>query len=400
MRARFAQDSEGATCFVLENFTEFPIRACDKKSDDEWLNLAWDEQQSAFDVNRGPLIKFLLLTSPRDTDLVVICHHAISDGLSLTYLIKEIAIIVDDPEQDVEPLGLPPAMSEDSFSAKVTPRLLDRMLISRLNRSWKKEKVLFNEHDYAQLYENYWHTRTIGQNIVSLAQDTTSALVARCHAECVTVNSTLVTAFALAQRDVQGTKESYLRKALVAVNLRHLFKNPPRENVGLFAAGFEVALPSGKGGFWDVAREFNAKIKRLLSDPRKVLGFMAPLNYLDPTVIDAIYFVAYGTFNGEAARRLAKRILTASNKPKRSLDVTNLGNVDIGNGNLETLVFVPILSPNYEKAIGVVTAGGEMRIVVLYDCAQISSETIEAFTRRSIGYLNEAIAARPTMIEP
>ena len=137
----------------------------------------------------------------------------------------------------------------------------------------------------------------------------------------------------------------------------------------MFAAGFEVALPSGKGDFWDVAREFNAKIKRLLSDPRKVLGFMAPLNYLDPTVIDAIYFVAYGTFNGKAARRLAKRILTASNKPKRSLDVTNLGNVDIRNGNLETLVFVPILSPNYEKAIGVVTAGGEMYIVVLYDCA-------------------------------
>jgi NRPS condensation-like uncharacterized protein len=385
--ARFAQDSEGATRFILENFSEFHVRAFDKKMDDEWLNLAWDEQRHPFDLDEGPLVKFLLLTSPHNTDLVVICHHAICDGLSLTYLIKQIVLLLNDPERDVAPLPLPTAMSEDSLSVKVTPGLLDRILINRLNRSWKKEKALFSEHDYTQLYEDYWHARNIGKNILTLSQDTTSAVVSRCHAERVTVNSALMAAFAFAQRDVQGTKESYLRRALVAVNLRHLFKNPPGENLGLFAAGFQVALPLGRGGFWGVARKFNTKIKRLLSDPRKVLGFMAPLNYLDPTIIDATYFVAYSSFNSKAARRVAKRILTASNKPKRSLDVTNLGNVNIENGNLETLFFVPILYPNYEKAIGIVTAGGEMHIVVLHDYAQIGSETVEAFIQKSIDYL-------------
>jgi NRPS condensation-like uncharacterized protein len=394
MSARFVQDSDGATRFVRENVTEFHIRASDKKTDDEWLSLAWDEQQRPFDLDKGPLIKFLLLTSPYNTDLVVICHHAICDGLSLTYVIKEIALLLNDQGRDVEPLPLPTAMSEDNFSVKVTPGPLERILINRLNRSWKKEKVLFSEHDYAELYKDYWHARSIGKNVITLSMDTTSALVSRCQAERVTVNSTLMTAFALAQRDVQGTKEPYLRRALVAVNLRRLFKNPPGENLGLFAAGFQVALPSGKGGFWSVARKFNTKIKGLLSDPKNVLGFMAPLNYLDATLIDAIYFVTYGSFNSKTARRLAKHILTASNKPKRSLDVTNLGDVNIENGNLETLFFVPVLSPNYEKAIGIVTAGGEMNIVVLHDRAQIGSEAIEAFAQKSIDYLNEAATAR------
>lgn len=399
MNARFAQDNEGVTCFVLENVTEFHIRASEKKTDDEWLDLAWDEQQRPFDVDKGPLIKFLLLASAHDTDVVLICHHAICDGLSLTYVIKDIARLLADPGQEVEPLPLPPAMREDSFSLRVRPGLLDRILINRLNRSWKKEKALFSERDYIQLYRAYWHTRTIGKNILTLSEGTTSALVSRCHAERVTVNSALMTAFALAQRDVQGTKESYLRKALVAVNLRHLFKKPPGQNLGLFAAGFQVALPSGSGGFWRVAKEFNTKIKRLLSDPKTVLGFMAPLNYLDPTLIDAIYFAAYGSFKSKTAPLVAKRILTRSNKPKRSLDVTNLGNVSIENGNLETLFFVPILSPNYEKAIGIVTAGGEMHIVVLHDCAQVGSEVVEAFAQKSIECLSEAIAAapRPTM---
>ena len=211
MSARFVQDSDGATRFMFESVTEFHIRASVKKADDEWLNLAWDEQQRPFDLDKGPLIKFLLLTSPHNTDLVVICHHAICDGLSLTYVMKELALLLDDPGQDVEPFLLPPAMSEDSFSAKVPPGLLDRILINRLNRSWKKEKVLFSERDYAKLYRDYWDRRTIGKNIVTLPVDTTSALVSRCHGERVTVNSALMTAFALAQRDVQGTKESYLK---------------------------------------------------------------------------------------------------------------------------------------------------------------------------------------------
>jgi hypothetical protein len=78
------------------------------------------------------------------------------------------------------------------------------------------------------------------------------------------------------------------------------------------------------------------------------------------------------------------------------LDITNLGNINIE--NLEALFFVPIVSPNYEKAIGIVTAG-EMHIVVPHDWAQIGSETIEAFTQRSIDHLSDAIAATTTIGE-
>jgi hypothetical protein len=179
--------------------------------------------------------------------------------------------------------------------------------------------------------------------------------------------------------------------ALVAVNLRSYFTKPPGENFGLLAAGVPIALPSTKGSLWNSAREFNARVKTLLLNPKRIVEFMGPLTYVSPTLIDAIYFAAYGTFKNKTARALKERILTRGDKPKRALDITNVGEVTTGEkSNLRTIFFVPILSPNYEQAVGIVTAGGGMNIVILHDCCQINQEAAEEFKRKTISYLEEA----------
>jgi NRPS condensation-like uncharacterized protein len=385
--ARIEQDVDGRAYFAVGDVPDFPIKVLNKTTDHQWIEQAWQEQKEPFNLQKGPLIKFLLLASADSTDLVVICHHAICDGLSLAYLLKDIAKFLKEHPKEVQPFPLPPSISDENFTVKAKAGLLYKIILGYINHSWKKSKATFSEAEYEQLYKKYWTSRDIGINVISLSGDMTSALISRCHTEHVTVNSALTTAFALAQYEIQGKRLPYLKKALIAVNIRKYFLDAPGENFGFLAAGIEVPLPSGKGDFWETARGFNVSTTRLFS-PKKVLGAMAILNSLDPTLIDAIYFAAYGGLKDKTALRLKNLILTATDKPRRSLDITNIGVINTGENNgLETVYFVPILSPNYEKAIGIVTAGGELNMVMLHDRSQISDETIERFKQKILSYI-------------
>jgi hypothetical protein len=168
-------------------------------------------------------------------------------------------------------------------------------------------------------------------------------------------------------------------------------KSPPEGNFGLFASFVTLALPSGKGDLWSIARKFNKLIRRLLTNPRKVLELSA-ISYLDPTLVDATWFAAYGAFENKTALRLKELMLAPTGEPKTSLGTTNLGSVDIEeNSNLQTIFFIPMHSQNYEKVIGIITAAGEINISIVHDLSRMSSEAIEDFRKRSIDYIERAI---------
>lgn len=394
LNSRILQDNDGAIKFAFDYVQDFSVVVLEKKSDNEWLEIAWNEQKVPFNLQTGPLIKFLLISSADTTDLVIICHHCICDGLSLTYLIKDIALFLEKPDSIVQPLPVPPAVSLDNLSVNVPfslVSLLTKILAKSMNRAWNKSKVIFNEQDYEQLYRDYWKNKHIGLLTFNLSKDVTAALVTRCHAEQVTVNSALTTAFSLAQYDLQGNSQPYLKKALLAINIRHLFKNPPGENFGLLALGNEISLPSGQDGFWSIAKRFNAEMREMLADPKKFLGLMPSLDYIEPTLFDAIYFTESGTFKNKTAIRFKNMVLSSTGTPKRSLDITNLGLVKDYTNNLETIFFVPILSSNYEKTLGIVTIGGEMNIVMMYDHSIINPDTIEKFKRGILSYIEGAV---------
>ena len=394
MNSRILQDSSGEIEFLYDYTQEFPITVNSKHSDSDWIEAGWNEQKKPFDMQNGPLIKFLLLASADTSDLVIICHHCICDGLSLAYLAKDIAFYLRNPDVEVQPLPLPPPLSIENLSVRVSPGIIGNLtglMAWFLNRSWSKSKVIFSDHDYQHLYREYWETTDIGLMAVSLPKGITEMLIEKCHAEQVTVNSALTTAFSLAQYDLQGNKEPYLKKALLAIDIRRLFKEPPGGNFGLLAVGNEINLPSGKGGFWDAAGKFNAEIKKMLADPKKYLTMISPLDSVEPTLLDAIYFTESGYMQNKTATRLKNIVLSKTGKPKRSLDITNLGVVKDHGDNLKTVFFLPILSSNYEKTFGVVTINGEINIVLMHNRSVIESGIIEEYRNRIIRYLEENV---------
>jgi len=394
LSARIDQDARGEASFRFDAARDFEVRVERKTSDTEWFELAWEEQKRPFDMGAGPLVKFVLLRSDDSADLVAICHHIICDGLSIAYLLRDIARFLKAPPTSVDPLPAPPSISNENFVIKAAPGFFLQAVIGYLNRAWAPAKTLFDEGQYRQLYEAYWKARDVRGVHISLSKDATAALVARCRAERTTVNSALAAAFALAQYDLQGRRDPYLRKALVAINIRQWFVEPPGENFGFLAAGAEVVLPANAGDFWEFSRACNTAIKKRLT-PKKVLEAMATLNYIAPSLLDAIYFAAYGAFQNKTVDRLKGLVLTRDGKPRRSLDVTNIGVFDVEDSeDFAGLYFVPILSPNYEKAIGIATSCGQLNINLLHDCAQISASNVEDFKRRAMEYIEASVAGR------
>ena len=259
-----------------------------------------------------------------------------------------------------------------------------------LNRAWNKSKVVFTGQDYEQAYREYWQTKNIGLLPFSLSKEITIALIDKCHSENVSVNSALTTAFSLAQYDLQGNKQPYLKKALLAMSIRHLFKTPPGENFGLLAVGNEVNLPFGKDGFWNVARRFNKEAKEMLANPKKALALMAPLDYIEPTLFDAVYFVESGALKNKAAECFRNIVLTKTGKPKRSLDITNLGIVKGIGSHLENIFFVPILSDYYEKTLRIVTINGVINLLMMFDNSVIGKDTAERYKQGIVDLIIEA----------
>jgi hypothetical protein len=199
---------------------------------------------------------------------------------------------------------------------------------------------------------------------------------------------------AFAQNEAQKNTLHFSTNVGVAANIRYLFKEPAREAFGLLAAGNLTPVVRKEGeSFWSAAKKANREAKKNLANPKKVLEMLS-FNLLDPTLIDAMWFTAYGNFKNKTALRLKKIFLNPTEKPKRELGVTNIGKVTIDDSNqvykLKSMFFIPPYWVNYEKVIGVVTASGIMNISILTDSRYIENDIIERFKQLTLKYIEEA----------
>ena len=141
--------------------------------------------------------------------------------MSLTYLIRDILQQLAEPGQAVEILPEPPAITRDTVPSPPPSNFIAKGVMGLFNKKWAKQNISFSSDDMKQLHQTFWE-KNQGANLLaweaSVAE--TKALVARCRAENVTVNSALWTAFLAAQYEVQGNKELYRASAGMAVSSR------------------------------------------------------------------------------------------------------------------------------------------------------------------------------------
>jgi NRPS condensation-like uncharacterized protein len=410
LRVRIVEDDNGDPWFTSEGVGDIAVEIVSRESDDHWIQVARETGQLPFEFDTRPAMRFVLVQSVETSELVILCHHIICDGLSLAYLARDLMEHLGDPTREVEVLPDPIPIERNTMPEDVSLNAVARFLIKRMNRQWEREKITFDQEDYRNLSAAYWMHYDHQLVSVELSKAQTSALVARCRREDVTVNSALTAAFVGAQAIVLGEKR-YHPSIAVAASLRDRLRTPVGEVIGFYAG--LATLPykyNSRHGFWDNARRFHHKIQPLYTN--KTL-FRDPIGwtYLEPAILESIHFKRIGKLVPERFSRHEKlssfstrrdvvlRIL--QREKMASLDrvamgtaVTNLTRLDFltryGPLELDRLIFKPGgASPlvNANLVVGAVTCAGRLNLVVEFVEENIDLGTMEEIVDRASEWL-------------
>jgi hypothetical protein len=410
LRVRIKDDNEHPQWFTSEGVQEIPIEIIPRKSENDWIKIHADASKIPYEFETHPAIRFILVHSPQVSELIILCHHIICDGMSLAYLARDLMVHLGDPAREVEVLPAPPAIDLDNLPSDVTQSGLVKLLIKRMNRQWAEESVFFDQEDYQILTKAYWDNYHHEIFSVELSEEETSALVARCRKENVTVNSALTAAFCGAQSFVQGEKP-YHAKTVVAANVRDQIPNPAGEGIGMYAGGVELGFKyNHKRSFWENARKFHKKIQPKFTN-KNLFSEMINWLYLEPTIFEAMNFKKLGWLVPSDSIRYEKlssfskkedvvlRILQRENLESLETKhwgaaVTNLGRLDFpktyGALELERLIMQPgggIPLANVNLVLGAVTCSDKLSLVLEFAEQAIDTGTMEKIRDKAMEFL-------------
>jgi NRPS condensation-like uncharacterized protein len=410
LRVRTKYDNDHSLSFTSAGVQEIPIEVISRKSEEDWIKIHARASRTPFEFETRPAIRFILVQSLEVSELIILCHHIVCDGMSLAYLARDMMIYLGNPLREVEALPAPPAIDLDNLPGDVSQSFLVKFLINRMNRKWAEERVFFDQEDYQVLTKAYWDNYEHALFSIEMSEAETSALVARCRKEKVTVNSALTTAFSGAQSVVQGGRP-YHEKIVVAASLRDRIPQPVGEGMGMYAGGVELKFKyNHKRSFWENARNFHKVVqpkytnKNLFSD---LLNWL----YLDPTILEAMNFKKLGGLappdstryeklsafsqKEDVVLRLLKRDNIESLETKHwGTAVTNLGRLDFpkayGEFELDRMIFQPgggIPLANVNLVLGAVTCSEKLSLVVEYAEEAIDTATMEIIKNKAMDFL-------------
>src|SRR5690349_7741494 len=92
----------------------FPLEVRNDCGDDDWVATAQDELRGEFPARaEGPLARFVMLRRAQGFDLVATFHHGAADGLSGTFVLRDLLQALADPQAQFESLPVPPRIWAD-----------------------------------------------------------------------------------------------------------------------------------------------------------------------------------------------------------------------------------------------------------------------------------------------
>lgn len=410
LRVRIIDDDTHEQRFTIEGVQEIPIGIVARRSEDDWINIHIEALKIPFEFETRPAIRFILVQSPDISELIILCHHMICDGMSLAYLARDLMVYLGDPTGDVEILPVSPSIDLDSLPPDVSQSGLAKFFIKQMNQKWNEDSEYFDHEDYKTLTKAYWDNFNHKFFSIELTEAETSTLVARCRKENVTVNSAFTAAFSGAQSYVEGEKP-YHAKVVVAASLRDRLSNSPGEGMGMYAGGIELKFKyNHKKIFWENARSFQKTI-RLKLDNKNLFGDILNWLYLEPTIFEAMNFkklgglVPLGSSRYEKLSSYSKKADVVSRILQRdNLDsletkhwgtaVTNLGRLDFpktyGALTLDRLIMQPgggIPLANVNMVLGAVTCSGKLSLIVEYAEEAVDTGMMEKIINNAMEYL-------------
>ncbi|MFO7679061.1 MAG: condensation domain-containing protein [Chloroflexota bacterium] len=376
LAVRVVDGENGRFHFIPLTAPTFPIRLVPRESDNTWQREVEQELTVHFDWRAGPLVRFVCVQDEAVTDLLVVCHHALTDGLSALYLIHNLMQFLGEPETAVTPLPLlPPA---DQMLPKAFLRRPAVVLKTTFIRAMLKAMAV--QHRFKKSTPppfTFQPTPNLAFQMISwrLAEEETTAVVQRAKHENTSVHAALCAAFLKTFAVMEGETSGWQRTVSSPISIRKRLAPPVGEDFGLFITLVETSADcQPERDFWQIAREIKQALTRDSAD-EKILAQSAISRYLQPGAPGLERFNDWGSIHYD-------------------LSITNLGRFEYptvyGPLRLEAIFGPVVTTMETEKILGVTTVAGQLCFTFVFRPADLSLEQAQQIQTQAMAYLTAA----------
>ncbi|MDP8963815.1 MAG: condensation domain-containing protein [Cyanobacteriota bacterium] len=374
LAVRIAIDNYEQPRFVSEGVPSIPLRIIARQGEKHWCQEAEEELLRPFSWKEGPLIRVVLLQSPAVSELIITFDHCIGDGLSGTYLIRDILREVSEPGMKQQRLPEPPPCEE---LIPVSARGLSRDSVDEDFENHKTAK------SHLEVVTNRPSTKEIlGKEQIRLlhwclSPEETTRLVLCSRQQQTSVHGALCASFLLSvAHEVRPADETVL-KCMSPLNLRNHLVPPIGEDFGAYYTR-ELTYHQSKPAtdFWEVAREVKHQLNQVVAHGQIFAGVQKVKAFLSTKP------------EPSRLRQYVKGLIGSD------LTVTNLGRLNIPEQFSllhlrELYITVAGIAP---IIVGVATLGGKMFVSCRYLNTVIPPACAESINKGAMQRLREAIS--------
>ncbi|MDF2513666.1 MAG: condensation domain protein [Herbinix sp.] len=324
-------------------------------SKEGWYDLIRSNEKVPFAIDKGEFLRVFIITSEEDVFLLIMAHHLVGDGKSITYLIEDIMKALSGEYLSFKEMQL---ITKDSLPKKSELPFLIKRYIGFYNRRWKHTGRSFQWGDYYSIHKTYWKERSshIAHEYFSPEE------IGRIHAHVkkigISVNSYIATAFLEADRSngIIG----------IAVDARM----DGNKSISNQATGITVDHIFSDGmSFDENAKLVHQKVLYKLMRPKNKFFILQVIPLFTPSLLDSVLLFTYGLYHNKTTQKLAK-LMGYKDGSTRDLGITNLTRLDIPNQygayEIKKLLFIPPVISYAKHIIGVSTMEDGMSITYHY----------------------------------
>jgi len=355
--------------------------------DDKMHWKKWYEETDniPFDFQDGGLVKIGVICGSTYTDIVILGHHILGDGIGYLNLMKDILSSLSGRLDESVQI----TFKENSLKIKTKLGFLPKLYAKKLNKAWVNTREKFSENDYLSFFKEYREKYPPGMFLASLTESNLSELISACKKSKITVNAAIATAFVAAVQDTSNKYKERLMRLGVAASIRNELITPMHDSMGNYITGISIKVKYDYSkSFTDNARLIGKLLRKKLENPKSRYLAINFLSKLDKDFVESAIYASYGNDSNPASKKLGEIIGEQANN--KGIGISNLGKQCIGEFekfNLIDLLFIPPAFPANLINIGVMSINGQLNFCLRYAKSEISDTVIEQICMKAISYL-------------
>lgn len=323
---------------------------------EDYKSIIKEQEKVTFQIQNGELLRVFIIQLEDRVQILLMAHHLVGDGKSLTYFIEEVMLRLSGQKVEYRKLCI---LDKQSFPEHTEIPKITEIYAHSMNRKWRKSGTVFGWKEYDQIHEQYWSNK---KSIILEERFTPKEMkqLHRLSKKCgISMTSLIAAAF------LQCSQES-LHRCKDCVGIPVDIRQENNRCMSNLVSGIAVNWRhKANCSLLQNAMKFHQKMKEQLKKKTKRYFVLRFLSLLNGSLMDSVFLTTYGCYENPVGVSLAK-MMGYQGKKKKTIGITNLGRIDIaseyGEYRLKSCVFLPPAVTYSERIIGVATLNDEMVI--------------------------------------